>query len=188
MVHYQKPVSLHICLPLPFYRTYSLLKVNSAFRKYGHSLKVPDFVIHENNKLSFCDFSRESPKLLCRNLPKPLLDALRMRESRTMQICCRGRAPFVKTFRVRGRGRVYWSRTCKTVTSEKETFPNVWERMPWDVAFGYHRRERWHLRKLWSLQYCCEIIGLADSKNLERDRKTASQLSVGSAGLSLKAM
>ena len=72
--------------------------------------------------------------------------------------------------------------------SEKEVFPNVWESMPWEVAFDHHRQERWHLRELWSSQYCCEMIGLAGSRNLERGRQTASQVGVGSAGLSLKAI
>ena len=86
-------------------------------------------------------------------------------------------------------GRVYWSRTCRTATSVKETFPNVWERMTWEVAFGHHRRERWYLHELWISQYCCDMIGLADSRNLECDQQTTFfYLGLGSAGLSLKTM
>ena len=59
--------------------------------------------------------------------------------------------------------RVCLSCTCKTVSSGKEMFPNVKESIPWEVAFCHHWRERWLLRELWSLQYCCEMIGLADS-------------------------
>ena len=72
------------CLPLRLYHTCS----GKSSKSIGHSgntdiiSKVPDSVINEmtTNKHSLSSFPQEKLKLLCRNLPKQLSDALRMRE------------------------------------------------------------------------------------------------------------
>ena len=55
---------------------------------------------------------------------------------------------------------VYWSCTCKTVSSEKETFPK--HTMRSGLLSLLTRKVI--LYELWSSQYCCEMIELADSR------------------------
>ena len=81
---------LHTCLPLQLYRVCSWKSWKSMVRSGNtDSLsKVPDSVLHENNnnEHGLSDWSWELPKLLCWNLPKPLLTCCACVKDRNMQI------------------------------------------------------------------------------------------------------
>ena len=72
------------CLPLQLYHICSG-KSSKSIGRSGNTVslsKVLGSLIHETtitNKHSLSDFSQEQLRLLCRNIPKPLLDALGMR-------------------------------------------------------------------------------------------------------------
>ena len=51
--------------------------------------------------------------------------------------------------------------------------------MPWEVAFHHRRRERWHLRELWSSQYCCEMI---DWGTVKTERQCSQLSGIGKGG------
>ena len=150
---------LHACIPLQLYRI-CFWKSWKSIARSGNTdslSKVPDSVIHEKQQqqtLRFWFLPRVTNAFYW-NLPKSLLDALRMHERQKWYRFTRGSALFMhkrheaeevnqkfprswKLNRLesgrdlskrfvydRKHGQVYWSHTCKTISSEKGMFPNI---------------------------------------------------------------
>ena len=108
----------------------------------------------------------ESRQSFCTGTYGSHLDALRLRESRNMKICSGSQVSFVKIFCVQGRPwlslLIAHLQNCHQQKGDVAKYlrkhamrSGLWSPKTRKVTFVWTR----------SLQYCCEMIGLADSRN-----------------------